>query len=114
MPKENMEQNGFVNIRFIIFLKATLGKMVATEILGNDFVDLNFWQQWPKKFNNIKTSSKNDFVKHDKVLQPMHECLEPDSIAPGAKEVEDDEIAPTQMPESEEQEVGSQSILVFI
>ena len=71
MSKENMEDKGYINIRFIIFLKTTLGKMVATGLLPKDFIDLHFWQQWPKKIYNIKyyDSSKNDFVKQSKRFQ---------------------------------------------
>ena len=55
MSREKMEAKGFVNIKFIVFLKATLGKMMGTGILPNDFVDLNFWQSWPRKFYNVKS-----------------------------------------------------------
>ena len=62
MPKENMEEKGYINIKFVIFLKTTLGKMVSTDILGKDLIDLHFWQTWPKKFYNVKCydNAKND------------------------------------------------------
>lgn len=50
-----MEDKGFVNIKFIVFLKATLGKMMATGILPENLIDLHFWQSWPRKFYNIKS-----------------------------------------------------------
>lgn len=64
-----MEEKGFVNIKFIIFLKATLGRMVATKILPQDFLNLQFWQLWPKKFFNVRSyeSTKKDLGKQTKV-----------------------------------------------
>ena len=99
-----MEDKGYVNIRFIIFLKATLGKMVATEILGNDFLDLHFWQQWPKKFYNIKAydSAKNDVVKQTKVVIPMEGEAGPKDIDQWYEEAQYQE------------NVDSTSILVFL
>lgn len=81
-----MEQKGYVSVRFIIFLKATLGKMVATNILGTDFLDLHFWQVWPKKFYNVKSyeSSKRDIEKdkdemeQDRDLEPSEESIHQD------------------------------------
>ena len=45
-------------MKFIVFLKGTLGKMVATKTLPNDFINLQFWQSWPQKFYNIKSYDK--------------------------------------------------------
>lgn len=58
-----MEETGCVNMKFIIFLKATLGKMAATKCLDQDFINLKFWQNWPRKFYNVKSydSTKDVF-----------------------------------------------------
>lgn len=82
MSKDSMEEKGFVNNRFIIFLKATLGRMVATKILGKDFLDLHFWQLWPKKFYQIRAydSTKNDFVKQTKNSMLFGEEIENDDV----------------------------------
>ena len=60
-----MEETGCVSMKFIIFLKGTLGKMVATKILECNFINLQFWQTFPQKFYNIKyyDSSKKLFEK---------------------------------------------------
>ena len=52
---QKMESTGCVNMKFIVFLKTTLGKMVATKTLDSDFINLDFWQKWPQKFYSIKS-----------------------------------------------------------
>ena len=68
MSVQKMEANGCVDMKFIIFLKATLGKMVATKTLSNDFINLQFWQNWPHKFYNIKSydATKDEFEMDNK------------------------------------------------
>ena len=36
-------------------MKTTLGKMVATNTLPSDFINLHFWESWPRRFYNIKS-----------------------------------------------------------
>lgn len=57
MSVQKMESTGCVDMKFIIFLKTTLGKMVAANTLKNDFINLQFWQKWPQKFYNVKSYS---------------------------------------------------------
>ena len=76
-----MQDRGCVNIKFIVFLKATLGKMVATKTLGNDFINLEFWQNWPHKFYNVKSydSTKDDFEKDNAEMdRNMFDSLDED------------------------------------
>ena len=63
MSAKKMEETRCVSMKFIVFLKGTLGKMVATNFLGHDFINLKFWQNWPQKFYNIKSydSTKENF-----------------------------------------------------
>lgn len=49
-----MDKKDTVDMSFVVFLKATLGKMVATNTLDKDFIDLHFWHAWPKKYYSIK------------------------------------------------------------
>ena len=60
-----MEEKGYVNFKFIVFLKATLGKMVGTKVLDKETINYHFWETWPKKFYNIKSydSSKEDLSR---------------------------------------------------
>lgn len=60
-----MEEEGYVSMKFIIFLKTTLGKMVAINVFDHDFINLQFWQKWPRKFYNIKSydCTKDEFEK---------------------------------------------------
>ena len=55
-----MEAHGFVNFKFIAFLKTTVAKMVATNTLGPEFLGLHFWQTWAKKIYNIKSFDCKD------------------------------------------------------
>lgn len=63
MSLQKMESTGCVNMKFIVFLKSTLGKMVAIKTLDQDFINLEFWQTWPRKFYNIKSydTTKDEF-----------------------------------------------------
>ena len=65
MSVQKMEATGCVNMRFIVFLKATLAKMVANKFLPDDFIDLQFWESFPHKFYNIKSydGTKVDFER---------------------------------------------------
>ena len=76
-----MDAKGFVNIKFIVFLKATLGKMMATEILPNGFIDLHFWQSFPRKFYNIKSyqSAKETVMPKKKNTQETHQESQQDN-----------------------------------
>ena len=93
---KRMEAAGYVSTRFIVFLKGTLGKMVATDTLDDDFINLQFWQSWPRKFYNIKSydATKEEFEQEDEeedgmgldkevpaddVLPPSHDTLPHDS-----------------------------------
>lgn len=99
---ENMEQKGYVPIKFIVFLKTTLGKMVAANILGTDILDLHFWQQWPKKFYNVRQydSTKTDLVKNrQKAIQSND--MEKGEYVDDANTVSED-LPPTQLPDAEE------------
>ena len=60
-----MEEKGYVDFKFIVFLKATLGKMVGTNVLHKDTVNYYFWESWSKKFYNIKSydSSKEELSR---------------------------------------------------
>lgn len=40
-----------VSMKFIAFLKGTLGQMVHTKVID---VKLDFWESWPRKFYNIR------------------------------------------------------------
>lgn len=64
---QKMEATGCVNMKFIVFLKGTLGKMVSAKLLTNDFINLQFWQKWPQKFYNVKSynNSKEDIDKEE-------------------------------------------------
>ena len=74
-----MEDKGFVNIKFIVFLKATLGKMMGTDILPNGFLDLHFWQSWPRKFYNIWCyDSTKDLIVKLKAFQQHEEQKDKD------------------------------------
>ena len=77
MSKDDAEAKGFVNIKFIVFLKATLGKMMGTNILPNNFLDLQFWLSWPRKFYNIKAydSAKENVKKRGKGKMMSKDCL---------------------------------------
>lgn len=123
MSKENLEEKGFVSIRFIIFLKTTLSKMVATNILDQDFLDVHFWQLWPKKFYNIRCydSTKHDFMKTYKVVQPVFQpsehAPEPGENDTGSRDQVNDinlylEQSPAQLPDIEDG-LDSPSILVL-
>lgn len=63
MSAQKMEATGCVNMKFIVFLKGTLGKLVAANALGNDFINLEFWKTWPRKFYNVRSydNTKEDF-----------------------------------------------------
>ena len=50
-----MAEKGYVCTRFIVFLKATLGKMVGTKLLHPDILNYSFWETWPKRFYNVKS-----------------------------------------------------------
>ena len=64
MSIQKMEATGCVNMKFIVFLKMTLGKMVGNKTLPKDFINLHFWQKWPRKFYNVKSynGTKQDFL----------------------------------------------------
>ena len=96
-----MEAKGFVNIKFIVFLKATLGKMMATEILPNGFIDLHFWQSWPRRFYNIKCYHNS---KEPETHQETHQQKQNDLGLT-------DDILETQVPKDGEDAELSQSIL---
>ena len=68
-----MEAKGFVNIKFIVFLKATLGKMMGTEILPNGFLDLHFWQSWPRKFYNVKAYDGTKLILDNTTQLEIHQ-----------------------------------------
>ena len=65
MSAKKMETTSCVPLKFIVFMKGTLGKMVATKTLDPDFINLQFWQNWPRKFYNVKSydNTKDDFEK---------------------------------------------------
>ena len=92
MSREKLEAKGFVNIKFIVFLKATLGKMMGTGILPHDFVDLQFWQSWPRKFYNVKA--------YDSTKEASDET-----------ELPDEDLPPTQLDQMENDDYQSPSIL---
>ena len=50
-------------MKFIVFLKGTLGKMVATGVLEKELINLDFWETWPRKFYNLKSydMTKDEF-----------------------------------------------------
>ena len=54
MSNKFAQEKGYVNLKFIMFLKTTLGKMMATNTIASDMFDLNFWHSWPKKYYNSK------------------------------------------------------------
>lgn len=60
-----MEDKSMINYKFIIFVKATLGKMVATNTLEPDFINLDFWDSWPRKFYNIRAYDMTKEEFHD-------------------------------------------------
>ena len=94
MSVQKMEANGCVNMRFIVFLKATLGKMVATNTLGRDFINLQFWQTWPRKFYNIKSydSTKDDFeIDNAKLDDTGFSSKDEDEIVEDALHTETDQ-----------------------
>ena len=62
MSIQKMKDMRCVNMRFIVFLKSALAKMVANKFLESDFINLEFWLSWPRKFYNVKTY---DFTKED-------------------------------------------------
>lgn len=41
--------------KFIAFLKATLAKMAGLDVISIDFIDLDFWLSWPRRFYNIRS-----------------------------------------------------------
>ena len=81
MSMDDMQTKGYVNIKFIVFLKATLGKMMGTNILPQNFLDLHFWQSWPQKFYNIKSY---DSIKEElkKMRTSSKELGSPASTSP--------------------------------
>ena len=72
-----------VNVKFIIFLKTTLGKMVSSQTLDPTIISLNFWKAWPRKFYNVKV---HDLSKEDKAGGLQH--------PPGDHDYDD--LSPTQ------------------
>lgn len=101
----NEDNTGFINNKFVIFLKSTLTKMVATNTIGTDFLDLNFWQVWPKKiytpksFDNMKCHT--DFEEKD-----------PEAELGTKEQSETDTTYDTTPPENENDDLeASQSIL---
>ena len=44
-----------MNPKFVVFLKATLCKMVATNALPMEFIDLHFWESWPEQYYTLKS-----------------------------------------------------------
>lgn len=78
-----MEEKGCVNMKFIVFLKGTLGKMVGTNMLDYDFINLQFWQTFPQKFYNIKSydSTKEEFEKDNAVIdRDVYDQCEDNSV----------------------------------
>lgn len=67
MSVQKMEGTKCVDMKFIVFLKTTLGKMVSAHSLPNDFINLQFWQKWPRKFYNVRSydSTKIGQVSND-------------------------------------------------
>lgn len=90
-----MEKKGFVNMKFVVFLKATLGKMVGTKTLPNDFINLQFWQSWPHKFYNVKSydSTKEDFERGNDHLYSPYSETEDDENDEEANQTACDEAA---------------------
>ena len=82
-----------VNMKFIVFLKGTLGKMVATNTLKKDFINLDFWETWPRKFYNVKaydlTKDETDDDMDDEDMDDEDMDDEEDVV-----EDEDDELIP--------------------
>ena len=109
-----MEETGCVNMKFIVFLKTTLGKMVATKTLAADFINLEFWQKWPRKFYNVKCydSTKEQFEKDAAALNnPYHFDDDDDDNDEGNQE-EQIQIPETQLPDHQEHDsMESTSIL---
>lgn len=64
-----MDKDGKKGIdpKFVAFLRATLSKMAGTGIIDPDFINVEFWSSWPRKFYNIRTydSTKEEFEKGD-------------------------------------------------
>ena len=73
---KNMQEKGVVNRKFILFLKATLGKMVAVGTLSSDFIDLHFWQNWSKKYYNTKAFDSTKTEEKAEVHQEPKGCDE--------------------------------------
>lgn len=84
MSQQNLDEKGFVSIKFVIFLKATIAKMVATKALSSDFIGLNFWQTWPKKVYHTKSYECNnhDCDDDDDDMEMESSPADPTTTAP--------------------------------
>ena len=130
-----MEEKGYVNIRFIVFLKATLGKMVGTKLLDADTINLNFWESWPKRFYNVRsydaskldsTSSQESFANDVEPEPPGQELSAErpspmgagETLAPpAAGQFEEGNDSPDEIPATQfnmDREINSTSIVCAI
>lgn len=71
-----MDKRSMVNPKFISFLKGTLGKMVSTHTFSEEFINLELWETWPRKFYNImyydstKEQVSADVMEREEQLSP--------------------------------------------
>ena len=62
-----------VDQKFVGFLRATLGKMAGTGVIGMELIDLDFWSAWPRRFYNIRTYdlTKENFEVPEGILNSL-------------------------------------------
>lgn len=59
MTNNTQVEGGFVDVKFIVFLKSTIAKMVATNTLPPNMIDLRFWQTWAMDIYKMEIFDQN-------------------------------------------------------
>lgn len=96
LSEKDMHDRSMVDGRFITFLKSTLGQMVGTNTLEESFIDLAFWDNWPRKFYNIKMYdlTKSEFSQQGADDHADPEC-DPDNQLPETEPVQNESLSPS-------------------